>query len=172
LLSQIARATCRTQKTIELNWDVTWVSAAPDGFTRPVIGINGQWPCPTIEVNVGDRIIIHVTNKLGNESTSIHFHGQLQVGSTTMDGPSGVTQCPIPPGGVFTYDFIVSFSKMNVGRFTTRFIADLHRQIQLAVIGITVIIKGSIQMAFVVLSLSKIRARAILIDIFMTTHLP
>jgi FtsP/CotA-like multicopper oxidase with cupredoxin domain len=24
-----------------------------------------------------------------------------------MDGPTGVTQCPIPPGGTFTYDFVV-----------------------------------------------------------------
>jgi iron transport multicopper oxidase len=110
LLSPIARATCRSQETVELNWDITWVSAAPDGFTRPVIGINGQWPCPAIEANVGDRIIIHVTNKLGNESTSIHFHGLLQTGTTAMDGPSGITQCPIPPGGIFTYDFIVSYT--------------------------------------------------------------
>jgi iron transport multicopper oxidase len=90
------------------------VLAAPDGFSRPVIGINGQWPCPTIKADVGDRILIHVENHLGNESTSIHFHGQFQFGSMTMDGASGVSQCPIPPGGIFTYDFIVSYS-MELG---------------------------------------------------------
>jgi hypothetical protein len=35
---------------VELNWDVTWVTASPDGFARPVVGINGQFPCPTINV--------------------------------------------------------------------------------------------------------------------------
>jgi len=35
---------------VELNWDVTWVSASPDGFTRPVVGINNQFPCPSIDV--------------------------------------------------------------------------------------------------------------------------
>jgi iron transport multicopper oxidase len=79
-------------------WDVTWVQAAPDGFSRPVIGINGQWPCPPIVADVGERITIFMNNKLGNESTSLHFHGISQFGSNTMDGPSAVTQCPVPPG--------------------------------------------------------------------------
>jgi iron transport multicopper oxidase len=70
-------------------------------------GINGKWPCPPIEANVGDRVIVNINNKLGNESTSLHFHGLLQKGSNHMDGPSHATQCPVPPGYSFTYDFIV-----------------------------------------------------------------
>jgi iron transport multicopper oxidase len=88
------------------NWDITWVNAAPDGFTRPVIGINGQWPLPTIECDVGERITIVANNKLSNESTSLHFHGIRQFDTSTMDGPSSVTQCPIPPGSTITYSFI------------------------------------------------------------------
>lgn len=87
-------------------WDFTWVSAAPDGFTRPVIGINGKWPLPAIEAEVGERITIIVNNKLGNESTSLHFHGLRQFDTNTMDGPTAVTQCPIPPGSSFTYSFV------------------------------------------------------------------
>lgn len=102
LLAQTAWA-----ETVTYNWDITWVNASPDGHSRPVIGINGQWPCPPIECNVGDRVVIHTTNKLENETTSIHFHGLFQKGSNGMDGPSGVTQCPIQPGGKFTYDFQV-----------------------------------------------------------------
>lgn len=89
------------------NWDVTWVKACPDGVCRPAIGINGKWPCPRIEVPIGERVIIHVNNKLGNETTAIHFHGLFQTGTNGMDGPAGVTQCPIPVGGSFTYDFTV-----------------------------------------------------------------
>ncbi|TKA51718.1 hypothetical protein B0A49_08949 [Cryomyces minteri] len=98
-------ATSGFAKTVVYNWDITWVNASPDGFSRPVIGINGQWPCPTIEGNIGDRVMIHTRNMLGNETTSIHFHGLFQSGSNSMDGPAGVTQCPIPPGAKFTYDY-------------------------------------------------------------------
>ena len=46
--------------------------------------------------------------KLGNESTSVHFHGLFQNGTNDMDGPVGVTQCDIPPGSSMTYNFTVS----------------------------------------------------------------
>ena len=94
---------------VNLKWSIDWVNANPDGrAVRPVIGINGQWPCPTIKANVGDLVTIHVTNNLGNETTSLHFHGLFQKGSNDMDGPAMVTQCPIPPGDTFTYKFLVS----------------------------------------------------------------
>ncbi|KAI9734044.1 MAG: hypothetical protein M1818_006982 [Claussenomyces sp. TS43310] len=93
--------------TVTYNWDVTWVSAAPDGFTRPVIGINGQFPCPPIEATVGDQVVVNLNNQLGNQTTSLHWHGISQKGTGEMDGPSGVTQCPIPPGASMTYTFIV-----------------------------------------------------------------
>jgi hypothetical protein len=62
-------------KTVTYNWDVGWVTACPDGFCRPVIGINGAWPCPIVEVDRGDTVIFNVKNSLGNETTSIHCHG-------------------------------------------------------------------------------------------------
>lgn len=80
------------------NFDIGWVTCAPDGFSRPCIGINGKWPIPTIEANVGERITVIANNKLGNETTSLHWHGIRQFHTNQMDGPSGVTQCPIPPG--------------------------------------------------------------------------
>jgi hypothetical protein len=94
--------------TVTYDWDITWVNAAPDGFSRPVIGINNAWPLPTIEATVGDTVVVTITNQLGNETTSLHFHGISQKGSNTMDGPSGVNQCPVPPGSSFTYTFTVS----------------------------------------------------------------
>ena len=94
-------------KTVYYNWNITWVTAAPDGYSRPVIGINGQWPCPQVDVDVGDRMVVNVYNDLGNQSTGLHWHGIHQNGSTDMDGASGVGQCPIAPRLSFTYDFIV-----------------------------------------------------------------
>ncbi|KAL8719660.1 MAG: hypothetical protein Q9225_003357 [Loekoesia sp. 1 TL-2023] len=110
-------------KTVTYDWEITWVTASPGGFTRPVIGINGEWPCPTVEVDVGDRLVVHVTNSLGNQSTSLHWHGQNQRGTPYMDGTSGVAQCPIPPGSYFTYDFTVAqagtywYHSHNMGQF-------------------------------------------------------
>ncbi|KAL2023155.1 hypothetical protein VTK56DRAFT_3761 [Thermocarpiscus australiensis] len=105
------------------DWQVTWVWASPDGFGRPVIGINGHWPCPTIEATVGDTVVIHLTNNLGNQTTGLHFHGVNQVQSNDMDGPSGVTQCPVPPGATVTYRFLVDapgtfwYHSHNMGQY-------------------------------------------------------
>jgi len=93
---------------VTYNWSVDWVTAAPDGFSRQVIGINAKWPCPPIEATVGDTVVVNLINNLGTESTGLHFHGLDQKGSQVMDGPSGVTQCPIPPGSSFTYTFQVN----------------------------------------------------------------
>ena len=108
-------------KDVYYNWSVDWVNAAPDGFERPVIGINGQWPCPTIDIETGDRLIVDVYNNLGNESTGIHWHGMFQHSTGFMDGTTGVTQCPIKPGDKLRYDFTVYFSKL---RMFTNFNAD------------------------------------------------
>ncbi|CAN8103463.1 unnamed protein product [Discula destructiva] len=95
--------------TVTYDFDIGWVTANPDGvFDRPVIGINGQWPIPTITADVGDRVIVNVMNSLGNQSTSLHFHGLFQNGTAHMDGPVGVSQCEIPPGSSFKYDFNIT----------------------------------------------------------------
>jgi FtsP/CotA-like multicopper oxidase with cupredoxin domain len=65
-------------------------------------GYDGRTPGPTIEVVEGDRVRIYVTNKLP-EATSLHCHGLLLPNG--MDGVSGLTQEPIPPGETFKYEF-------------------------------------------------------------------
>ena len=59
-------------------------------------------PGPTIEVVEGDKVRIIVHNELP-EATTVHWHG-LDV-PAAMDGVMGLTQDPIPPGGMFTYEF-------------------------------------------------------------------
>lgn len=61
---------------------------------------------PTIEANKGDTVVVNVNNSLGNQTTSLHFHGMYQRGSTVYDGGVGVSQCPIYPGDAFTYTFV------------------------------------------------------------------
>ncbi|KAF1947444.1 hypothetical protein EJ02DRAFT_507888 [Clathrospora elynae] len=94
--------------TVTHDFDIAWTYANPDGQqTRSVIGINGQWPVPPIVVTKGDQVIVNVKNSLGNESTSLHFHGLYMNRTTHMDGPTAVTQCGILPGSSFTYNFTV-----------------------------------------------------------------
>jgi iron transport multicopper oxidase len=88
-----------------LNWNITYVTASPDGYARRFIGINGQWPNPAITGTIGDTLKINVVNGLGDQYTSIHFHGISQQNTTFEDGPVGVTQCPISPGQSFVYQF-------------------------------------------------------------------
>lgn len=96
-------------KTVTYDFNVTWVRANPDGqFERSTMGINNAWPLPTIEADVGDTVIVNVENGLGNATTSLHFHGLFQNGTTHMDGTIGVSQCGIVPGATFKYNFTVS----------------------------------------------------------------
>ncbi|KAM0756473.1 hypothetical protein T439DRAFT_376655 [Meredithblackwellia eburnea MCA 4105] len=80
---------------------------APDGFDRRMFVVNGQVEGPLIEANQGDTLRINVTNNL-DIGVTLHWHGMAQNGSTWADGPSGVTQCPIPPGQSFLYEFTLS----------------------------------------------------------------
>ncbi|KAH8423781.1 uncharacterized protein LDX57_001540 [Aspergillus melleus] len=67
--------------------------------------INGQWPGPWIQACWGDEVQVTVTNKLTYNGTAIHMHGIRMLDSPLNDGVPGVTQCPIPPGDSFTYNF-------------------------------------------------------------------
>ena len=78
---------------------------APDGVNKSVILVNGSFPGPTITANWGDTINVTVENRIGDEGTSLHWHGFLQKESPWYDGVPGVQQCPIAPGETFTYSF-------------------------------------------------------------------
>ncbi|KAG2209631.1 hypothetical protein INT46_007323 [Mucor plumbeus] len=87
------------------DWNITYTTANPDNlFERQVVGVNGQWPPPTIEATEGDTLVINVDNQL-DTFTALHTHGMFQNGTVWMDGPVGVTQCAIPSGSKLTYEF-------------------------------------------------------------------
>lgn len=82
----------------------------PDGsdphgvLKRPVHGwgYNGTITGPTIEAVEGDRVRIHVENRL-SEPTTVHWHG-LHI-PLDQDGVPGFSQKAIEPGETFTYEF-------------------------------------------------------------------
>ena len=89
--------------TREYNFTLSEIQLSPDGVFRTMVVINGRFPGPLIRANMGDRLVINVQNSLPN-GTAIHWHGLFQNGTNWMDGTSGITQCPIPPGTSFTYN--------------------------------------------------------------------
>lgn len=131
-------------KVVKYDWSIDWVNRNPDGaFPRPVIGINGEWPCPQIDVDLGDHLIVTIHNNLGNESTGLHWHGLNQYGHATMDGSAGTAQCPVPPNSSFTYSFPVSCTPLYSSIRTDLSIRSTRR----APIGTTRIHKASTRTA-------------------------
>ncbi|CAN0926442.1 LAC7 [Linum grandiflorum] len=69
-----------------------------------VVAVNGSVPGPTIRMHEGDTLKVHVVNNSPYNIT-IHWHGIFQLLSAWADGPNMITQCPIRPGGNYTYKF-------------------------------------------------------------------
>lgn len=67
-----------TGVTREYWFSVENITAAPDGVDRIVLAINGSVPGPTIIADWGDEVVVHVTNNLANNGSSIHWHGIRQ----------------------------------------------------------------------------------------------
>ena len=63
---------------------------------------DGQTPGPEIRVRQGERIRVHVENRLPEETT-VHWHG-IRL-PNAMDGVPHLTQNPIAPGETFVYEF-------------------------------------------------------------------
>ncbi|AEE54146.1 multicopper oxidase family protein [Haliscomenobacter hydrossis] len=81
----------------KFNWDI-----AP-GKTIEAWGYNKQLPGPELRANVGDTLVVRLTNHL-EEPTLIHWHG-LRI-PAAMDG-TDVVQKPLAPGEVFEYRFVL-----------------------------------------------------------------
>lgn len=79
-----------------------------DGVKRAIITVNRMLPGPSIQVCLGDTIVVNVENHLHSfEGTTIHWHG-LRI-PPHMDGVSMITQCPIDPMTTFQYRFLNTF---------------------------------------------------------------
>ncbi|KAL3653438.1 high-affinity glucose transporter [Castilleja foliolosa] len=74
--------------------------------TLSSITVNGMFPGPTLEINNGDTLVVNVVNR-AKYNVTIHWHGVRQMRTGWSDGPEFVTQCPIRPGGSYTYRFTI-----------------------------------------------------------------
>lgn len=102
----------RKPRTLHLSWVITQDDKSPDGVSKKVLQVNGQFPGPVIEARSGDELVVDVRNEIAgdknNSGLSIHWHGLTMEGANEMDGVVGLTQCAIAPGHNFTYHFRLS----------------------------------------------------------------
>src|SRR5688500_8704112 len=68
--------------------------------TLRMLAYNGSIPGPTLHVQQGSEITVHVVNS-GDVEATVHWHG-LRL-ENRYDGVPHDTQAPIPIGGTFTY---------------------------------------------------------------------
>lgn len=90
-------------KTSEFNLTIERSLVNITGKPVHKITVNGSLPAPTLRFTEGDDVLIHVTNKM-DEDSSIHWHGLILPGE--MDGVPGFNKFPgIKPNSTFTYRF-------------------------------------------------------------------
>ncbi len=70
------------------------------GRTVTMLGFNGQYPGPLIQVDEGSTITVQFVNRT-EFPTAVHWHGVRL--DNRYDGAPHVTQDPVPPGGEFEY---------------------------------------------------------------------
>lgn len=106
LLSVIGLAQAFAANDI-VNLTVGYKTVDFTGKAVQALAINDQIPGPTLHFKEGDTVTINVYNHL-KEGTTIHWHGLIV--PWNMDGVEGVSQEPIPPGGVYHYQFTLKQS--------------------------------------------------------------
>lgn len=94
------------------DWTVSYISVSPLGVKQQVIGINGQFPGPILNVTTNWNVVVNVKNEL-DEPLLLTWEGLQQRKNSWQDGVSG-TNCPIPAGWNWTYEFQV---KDQIGSF-------------------------------------------------------
>lgn len=92
--------------TVELFYHVDVYDFLFQGKRVPAMLINGG-VAPTIHVQRGDRLIVHLSHANAIRGLSIHWHGFEMKGNQAYDGVTGVTMCPVRPGTTFVYNFTV-----------------------------------------------------------------
>ncbi|CAD5369272.1 Multicopper oxidase [Rubrivivax sp. A210] len=88
----------------ELTMDVFKQRVRPGGAATEVWGFNGSVPGPVLRYAQGDKLDLHVVNRL-KQPTTVHWHG-MRV-PNAMDGVPQVTQAPIEPGAAFDYRYTI-----------------------------------------------------------------
>ena len=68
-----------SSKVVEYEWEVTYINAAPDCYSKTIFGINEIYPGPTVRASQGDTVKVTVLNNVDTEGIVMHWHGIRQV---------------------------------------------------------------------------------------------
>ncbi|KAM7499338.1 hypothetical protein LguiA_023752 [Lonicera macranthoides] len=75
--------------------------------TKPIVTVNGKFPGPTLYAREDDTVIVRLVNHVQYNLT-IHWHGVRQLRTGWSDGPAYITQCPVPTGQSYIYNFTLT----------------------------------------------------------------
>lgn len=82
LATVLAVAGLAKAAVVEYHFKVAYMSAAPDCYSKTIIGINGGYPGPTIRATQGDTVKVTFENHVVTEGITMHWHGIRQVRSS------------------------------------------------------------------------------------------
>lgn len=106
LLALACMAPTALGRTVRVHLDVTHGTLWSDGTPQVHAAlVNGTSPGPPLRFELGDFILVNVTNSLQDANTTMHWHGLSQSMTPLVDGVPLVTQWPIAPGRWFEYGF-------------------------------------------------------------------
>ncbi|CAL9779398.1 unnamed protein product, partial [Musa acuminata subsp. burmannicoides] len=94
------------------DWDVSYITASPLGVPQKVIAIAKQFPGPIMNITTNWNVVVNVLNSL-DEPVLLTWDGIQHRKNCWQDGVMG-TNCPIPPGWNWTFQFQV---KDQIGSF-------------------------------------------------------
>lgn len=77
--------------------------APAGGAPAAAVLVNQALPGPELRLRAGDPLRMLVENGLPDAPTTIHWHGMLV--PSGMDGVPDVSNAPIPPAGVYLYEY-------------------------------------------------------------------
>lgn len=86
LVAMLAGTSWVSAAVYEDTWVVSYINAAPDCFSKTVLGINGAYPGPTITARQDDILKITFVNHVATEGITMHWHGIRQVSSHSLLG--------------------------------------------------------------------------------------
>ncbi|KAL0370962.1 UNVERIFIED_CONTAM: Monocopper oxidase-like protein SKU5 [Sesamum angustifolium] len=112
LLQSLIRVGLAGDPFVFYDWTVSYITASPLGVKQQVVGIEGQFPGPILNVTTNWNVVVNVKNNL-DEPFLLTWNGIQQRKNSWQDGVSG-TNCPIPAGWNWTYQFQV---KDQIGSF-------------------------------------------------------
>ena len=98
---------------IEYSVEVSDSFRAPDGVSKFVQVVGDSFPGPLMSGQLGDTLLVTVSNRMAQSAYTMHWHGLSQHGLPWHDGVASLTECGIQPYQRFTYNVSLNRAGTN-----------------------------------------------------------